>query len=170
VDYSWIDLVFEADRPHVILQWNTLMSGKATTFEMRWSNDKKDENTGKTTSSFQWVVASCVPLLDDAGRIITVAGNLVNINVIYIQIVPTSSHALIDIQAQKVSQGEALQRAEALERAHASEQLFARFAELAPAAIYIFDAQKGVGNLEPFCCVCFLLTLFLDAILQQQLF
>lgn len=119
-DFSFMDLVYPPDIPLVMAKWNKLIQGTPVTFEMRW----KASVAGKDQEASQWVLASCVPVFDDEGILISIAGNT------------------IDISGQKQMQREALQRAEALERARASEMKFARFAELAPVAIYIFDPQK----------------------------
>jgi PAS domain S-box-containing protein len=127
-----MDLVYPPDIPLVMAQWNTLLQGNSVTFEMRWKAPKReksgedDEEEEEEEEESQWVLSSCVPVLDDEGNLTSIAGNT------------------IDISSQKHVQREALLRAEALERARASEQKFARFAELAPVAIYIFDLKKGM--------------------------
>ncbi|KAH8674347.1 hypothetical protein BX600DRAFT_377881 [Xylariales sp. PMI_506] len=124
-DFSFMDLVYPPDVPLVMSQWNKLSQGIPVTFEMRWKAPRRDKS-GESKEEFQWVLSACVPVLDDRGNLVSIAGNT------------------IDIGAQKNVQWEALKRAKALERLHASEQKFARFAELAPVAIYIFDPQKGM--------------------------
>jgi PAS domain S-box-containing protein len=61
--------------------------------------------------------------VDEHGKLISIAGNT------------------IDINAQKGVQEQALQRAEALERARASERKFSQFALLSPIAIYMLDPK-----------------------------
>lgn len=70
--------------------------------------------------------AACVPVLDAAGNVTGIAGNM------------------IDISAQKRQADEATKRTEALERARQSEKLFARFAELAPVGICILKADGAL--------------------------
>ncbi|KAH8900446.1 hypothetical protein GQ53DRAFT_128251 [Thozetella sp. PMI_491] len=124
-DFSFMDLVYPPDVPLVMSQWNRLSQGIPVTFEMRWKAPRREgSNYGDEES--QWVLSACVPVLDAEGQLVSIAGNT------------------IDISAQKSVQREALKRAEALERARTSEEKFARFAELAPVAIYIFDPQKGM--------------------------
>ncbi|KAF1925275.1 putative histidine kinase HHK8p [Didymella exigua CBS 183.55] len=121
VEYSFMDLVYPDDQALVMSMWNTLTSGNPVTFEMRW---KAARGTGDAA---QWVLSACVPVFDDEGILISIAGNT------------------IDIMAQKKSQEAAQARVEALERARISEQKFARFATLSPIAIYIFVPEKGMN-------------------------
>ncbi|KAF7536132.1 hypothetical protein G7054_g4757 [Neopestalotiopsis clavispora] len=123
-DFSFMDLVYPADSALVLAQWNKLAQGIPVTFEMRWKGKNYRDSAGDDEiDQFQWILSACVPIQDDHGNLLSIAGNT------------------IDINAQKMVQEEALQRAEALERARASERKFARFALLAPIAIYICDAQ-----------------------------
>lgn len=119
VEYSFMDLVYPDDRALVMSMWNTLASGNPVTFEMRW------KAAPGTDDAAQWVLSACVPVFDEEGTLISIAGNT------------------IDIMAQKRSQEVAQARVEALERARASEQKFARFATLSPSAIYIFVPGRG---------------------------
>lgn len=119
VEYSFMDLVYPDDQALVMSMWNTLVSGHPVTFEMRW------KAAPGTDGAAQWVLSACVPVFDEEGTLISVAGNT------------------IDIMAQKKSQEIAQARVEALERARISEQKFARFATLSPIAIYIFVPGKG---------------------------
>lgn len=118
VEYSFMDLVYPDDQALVMSMWNTLASGNPVTFEMRWK-------AAPGTDAAQWVLSACVPVFDEEGTLISIAGNT------------------IDIMAQKKSQEVAQARVEALERARISEQKFARFATLSPIAIYIFVPDKG---------------------------
>lgn len=123
-DFSFMDLVYPPDGPLVLSQWNLLSQGVPVTFEMRWKGKEyKDPPVGDGTDDTQWILSACVPIMDEDNKLVSIAGNT------------------IDIMAQKRVQEEALQRAEALERARASEHKFARFALLAPIAIYICDAE-----------------------------
>lgn len=120
VDFSFMDLAYPDDQARIMSAWNTLVQGDPVTFEMRW---KARPDSGETA---QWVLSACVPVFDDDKKLISIAGNT------------------IDINAQKKSQEVAQMRVEALERARQSEQKFARFAQLAPVAIYIFRPDKGI--------------------------
>ncbi|KAK9421343.1 hypothetical protein SUNI508_05881 [Seiridium unicorne] len=123
-DLSFMDLVYPPDGPLVLSQWNKLVQGLPVTFEMRWKGKNYQSLAeGGDNADYQWVLSACVPIMDNEGNLISIAGNT------------------IDINAQKQVQEEALQRAEALERARRSERKFARFALLAPIAIYICDAR-----------------------------
>lgn len=119
VEFSFMGLVYPDDLALVMSMWNTLASGNPVTFEMRWKAAPDSEDTA------QWVLSACVPIFDDEGNLISIAGNI------------------IDIMAQKKSQEVAQTRLEALERARISEQKFARFAQLSPIAIYIFVPGQG---------------------------
>lgn len=119
VDFSFMDLVYPDDQALVMSMWNTLASGNPVTFEMRWKAPPGSD------APAQWVLSACVPVFDDEGNPISIAGNT------------------IDIMAQKRSQTIAQTRVEALERARISEQKFARFAQLSPIAIHIFVPGQG---------------------------
>ena len=128
VEFSFMDLVYPDDRALVMSMWNTLAAGNPVTFEMRWKAPPGSDN------SVQWVLSACVPLLDDDGKLISIAGNT------------------IDIMAQKKTQEVSQTRVEALERARVSEQKFARFAKLSPTAIYIFVPEQGMfSSIRPGC-------------------
>lgn len=123
-DFSFMNLVYPPDGPLVLSQWNKLLQGYPVTFEMRWKGkDYQNSADGDGVDDPHWVLSACVPIMDEDDNLISIAGNT------------------IDINAQKRIQEEALQRASALERARASEHKFARFALLAPIAIYICDAE-----------------------------
>ena len=77
----WFNSVYPPDYEHIITEWGHIASGRPTTFEMRWKVDKTDPKTGKIIEGFQWTLASCVPVLDDTGKLVSVAGNLVDISV-----------------------------------------------------------------------------------------
>lgn len=124
-DFSFMDLVFPADVPLVMAQWNKLSQGFPVTFEMRWKAPIP-EGAGDDEEGSRWVLSACVPVMDDEGSLVSIGGNT------------------IDIDAQKRVQRQALQRAEALERARSSEEKFTRFAETAPVGIYIFDHNKAL--------------------------
>lgn len=118
-EFSFMDLVYPDDQALVMSMWNNLASGNPVTFEMRWKAPPGSEDPA------QWVLSACVPVFDDEGNPVSIAGNT------------------IDIMAQKKSQEIAQMRVEALERARISEQKFARFAQLSPIAIYIFVPGQG---------------------------
>lgn len=123
-DFSFMDLVYPPDGPLVLSQWNKLAQGIPVTFEMRWKGQNYREATdGDGIEDAQWVLSACVPIMDEQGNLVSIAGNT------------------IDINAQKRVQEQALQRAEALELARASERKFSQFALLAPIAIYALDSR-----------------------------
>jgi PAS domain-containing protein len=124
VEYSFMDLVYPEDQTIVMSMWNNLASGNPVTFEMRWKAPPGSKE------SAQWVLSACVPVFDDEGNLISIAGNT------------------IDIMAQKKSQEATQARVEALEQARLSEEKFARFAQLSPIAIYIFVPGHGESSLS----------------------
>lgn len=117
-----MDLVYPDDQATVMSAWNSLAQGSPVTFEMRWKPRMGSDDAA------QWVLSACVPIFDDEGTLISIAGNT------------------IDINAQKKSQEAAQARVEALERARLSEMKFARFAQLSPTAIFIFVPESGMYN------------------------
>jgi hypothetical protein len=110
--------------------WNTLAQGHPITFEMRWKPQPGCDEIG------QYALTSCVPIYDEDNVLISIAGNV------------------IDIDAQKKSQEATQARVEALEQARLSELKFARFAQLSPTALYIFVPETGKyqGAKLPFRC------------------
>ncbi|UPX20646.1 uncharacterized protein EKO05_0010873 [Ascochyta rabiei] len=121
VEFSFMDLVYPEDQGLVMSMWNNLASGNSVTFEMRW------KAASGSAAAAQWILSACVPVFDEEGTLISIAGNT------------------IDIMAQKKSQEVAQARVEALEQARLSEQKFARFAQLSPIAIYIFVPEQGMN-------------------------
>lgn len=115
-----MDIAYPDDQSTIMSAWNTLVQGEPVTFEMRWKARPGSNETA------QWVLSACVPVFDEDRNLISIAGNT------------------IDINAQKKSQEVAQACVEALEQARLSEQKFARFAQLAPVAIYIFRPDKGI--------------------------
>jgi hypothetical protein len=65
----------------VTAQWNKLSIGIPVTFEMRWKAKKMDTVTNGIIDGVEWVLASCVPVVDTNGRLMSIAGNTVDINV-----------------------------------------------------------------------------------------
>lgn len=120
IEFSFMDLAYPDDVPVIMSAWNTLVQGSHVTFEMRW---KARPGSGDAA---QWVLSACVPVFDEDQKLVSIAGNT------------------IDINAQKKSQEVAQARVEALELVRLSEKKFARFAQLAPIAIYIFKPDKGM--------------------------
>jgi hypothetical protein len=114
-----MDLVHPEDRPMIMSMWNTLAQGYPVTFEMRWKPRPGCDEIG------QYALTSCVPIYDEDNVLISIAGNV------------------IDIDAQKKSQEATQARVEALEQARLSELKFARFAQLSPTALYIFIPKTG---------------------------
>lgn len=122
-----MDLVYPEDQTLVMSMWNSLTLGKSVTFEMRWKPRPGSKDVA------QWVLSACVPVFDDNGNLISIAGNT------------------IDINAQKKSQAAAQAQVEALEQARLAEMKFARFAQVSPVAIYIYVPESGMSNfLESF--------------------
>jgi PAS domain-containing protein len=122
-EYSFMDLVYPEDQALVMSMWNSLTLGKSVTFEMRWKPRPGSKDPA------QWVLSACVPVFDDEGNLISIAGNT------------------IDINAQKKSQAAAQAQVEALEQARLAEMKFARFAQVSPVAIYIYVPESGKSNL-----------------------
>ncbi|KAK8137951.1 hypothetical protein PG984_001331 [Apiospora sp. TS-2023a] len=125
-DFSFMDLVYPPDAALVLSQWNKLTQGIPLTFEMRWKNALYGLPHDEEVEDYQWILCASVPIQDSQGKVISIAGNT------------------IDIGAQKRIQKQALQRAEALERARASERKFTRFALLAPVAIIVLDTKRRI--------------------------
>ncbi|KAF1998942.1 hypothetical protein P154DRAFT_602525 [Amniculicola lignicola CBS 123094] len=123
-DYSFMDLVHPEDTDVAMSAWNTLVGGTPITFEMRWKGSASQPDRS------QWILTSCVPVVDESGKVVSVVGNT------------------IDINAQKSSEKVAQARVEALEQATMSERKFMRFAQLAPVAIYVFIPNKGMQYLN----------------------
>lgn len=123
--FSWIEAIFPEDAELAMSQWLKLAQGTSVSFELRWKS-QQPSLADREKIGAQWVVAACVPVLDSAGIVMGIAGNM------------------IDISAQKRQAEEATKRTEALERARQSEKLFARFAELAPVGICIFKADGAL--------------------------
>lgn len=114
-----MDLVYPDDQAIVMSMWNSLTQGKSVTFEMRWKPRKGTDDTA------QWVLSACVPVFDDDKKLVSIAGNT------------------IDINAQKRAQEIAQAQVEAHEQARRAELKFERFAQLSPTAIYIYDTTSG---------------------------
>jgi hypothetical protein len=114
-----MDLVHPEDRPMIMSMWNTLAQGYPVTFEMRWKPRPGCDEIG------HYALTSCVPIYDEDKVLISIAGNV------------------IDIDAQKKSQEATQARVEALEQARLSELKFAHFAKLSPTALFIFVPETG---------------------------
>lgn len=117
--FKFSQCIHPDDYERVMGVWNDLVSGHAINFEMRWKAPQKVSTTGEDPG--QWVLAACVPVTDEQGKVTSLYG------------------CITDIDPQKRSENETLKRAEALERARASEHRFVRFTESATTAIYIVD-------------------------------
>jgi PAS domain-containing protein len=80
-DFSFMDLVYPDDSALVIAQWNKLVQKEPVTFEMRWKAPPRPSPTNPATmEDFQWVLSACVPVLDDAGELVSIAGNTIDIS------------------------------------------------------------------------------------------
>lgn len=87
---------------------------------MRFRNGDGSEDPGP------WVLAACMPVADESGRIITISGCITNIS------------------AQKRNEQDAQAKASALERARASEQRLVDFTETCPIAVFILAPDTKV--------------------------
>lgn len=80
-DFSFMELVYPEDAAFVISQWNTLVQKEPVTFEMRWKAPPRPSPTNpEVLEDFQWVLSACVPVLDDAGELVSIAGNTIDIS------------------------------------------------------------------------------------------
>ncbi|TLD37101.1 hypothetical protein E2P81_ATG03913 [Venturia nashicola] len=80
-DFSFMDLVYPEDSSLVISQWNKLVQKEPVTFEMRWKAPPRPSPTNpEIMEDFRWVLSACVPVLDDAGELISIAGNTIDIS------------------------------------------------------------------------------------------
>lgn len=80
-DFSFMDLVYPEDTSLVISQWNKLVQKEPVTFEMRWKAPLRPSPTNpEIMEDFQWVLSACVPVLDDAGELVSIAGNTIDIS------------------------------------------------------------------------------------------
>jgi PAS domain S-box-containing protein len=110
---SFLDVTYPEDTEYLMSKWNSVASGTAQTFEMRY---KTHDGQGV------WVLAATVPVFDN-GIVTSVSGCITNIH------------------DTKMRGTESVQRLQALEKARSWEQRFANFAEMAPIAIY-FGSQS----------------------------
>ncbi|EME43841.1 hypothetical protein DOTSEDRAFT_130539 [Dothistroma septosporum NZE10] len=133
-EMTWQDAVFPEDNEWLTSQWTEMATGNSLTFPMRWKRPTSSMPDGKEDVHGQWVLAACVPTLNEQGQVNSVSG------------------CLTDIAAQKRSEQDALKKAEALERAAASEKRFSNFAEQSNVAIWILnlDHQMEYCNHEWF--------------------
>jgi PAS domain-containing protein len=80
-NFSFMDLVYPEDSALVISQWNKLVQKEPITFEMRWKAPKRPSPTSpELMEDFQWVLSACVPVLDDEGNVVSIAGNTIDIS------------------------------------------------------------------------------------------
>ncbi|KAG9606188.1 putative histidine kinase HHK19p, partial [Aureobasidium melanogenum] len=120
--FTFLDYCMPEDAEMVMGRWNWLMTGKPTTFDMRWKNG---------TPTGQWVQAACTPVFDDTGNIISISGCTTNIS------------------AQKLAQENASKKAEALEQVRLSQARLLQFTDNAPIGIVIrgsSDAPMYTNN------------------------
>ncbi|KAH0345037.1 putative histidine kinase HHK19p, partial [Aureobasidium melanogenum] len=119
--FTFLDYCMPEDAEMVMGRWNWLMTGKSTTFDMRWKNN---------TPTGQWVQAACTPVFDDTGNIISISG------------------CTTDISAQKLAQENASKKAEALEQVRLSEARLLQLTDNAPIGIMIrtSDAPLYANN------------------------
>jgi hypothetical protein len=95
-----MDLVYPEDAALVMSKWNTLLQGISVYFEMRWKNPKEDplsmkapiddnnsttmdssSNANTSSDDFLWIITACVPIMDDAGNLVCISGNITDISV-----------------------------------------------------------------------------------------
>ncbi|KAI4724540.1 hypothetical protein E4T49_07734 [Aureobasidium sp. EXF-10728] len=107
---TFLDYCMPEDAEMVLEKWNWLMSGKQTTFDMRWKNG---------TPTGQWVQAACTPVFDQAGNVISISG------------------CTTDISATKGAQEAASKRAEALEQVRISQARLLHFTENTPVGVVL---------------------------------
>lgn len=103
---------------------------------MRWKNPDRPEG--------RWVLAVCLPVVDDEGKIISIC--MSGFEPLCISWYRQELHAngstagcTTDIDAQKRVENDTIKALQALERASASEQRFLRFTASSPAAIHILE-------------------------------
>ncbi|KAG9943177.1 putative histidine kinase HHK19p, partial [Aureobasidium melanogenum] len=111
--FSWLESVYDEDKDLVMSNWHSMLQGKPVTYQMRWKHPDRSEG--------RWILAVCLPVMDEHGKIISIAG------------------CTTDIDAQKRVEKDALQALQALERASASEQRFLRFTASSPVAVHIIE-------------------------------
>lgn len=126
-----MDLVYEADRDMVRSKWNHLVQGNSVYFEMRVKRpgallNSSENDPTSDSNDFQWIITACVPITDEDGNLVCIAGNTTDISVRNIGYKKSFS-MLISEQAQKRGQTEALRKAQALESAEDSEQKLVNF-------------------------------------------
>ncbi|TIA07743.1 hypothetical protein D6C80_09612 [Aureobasidium pullulans] len=111
--FAWLESVYDDDKALVMSNWNSMLQGKPVTYQMRWKHPERPEG--------RWILAVCLPVMDDQGKIISISG------------------CTTDIDAQKRVENDALQALQALERASASEQRFQHFSKSSPVAVHILE-------------------------------
>lgn len=74
VEFSFMDLAYPDDQALIMSAWNTLVQGICVTFEMRWKAKPGSEDDS------QWVLSACVPVFDEEGNLVSIAGNTIDIN------------------------------------------------------------------------------------------
>ncbi|KAI4741360.1 hypothetical protein E4T50_08245 [Aureobasidium sp. EXF-12298] len=116
--FSWLESVYDEDKDLVMSHWHSMLQGKPVTYQMRWKHPDRPEG--------RWILAVCLPVMDEHGKIISIAG------------------CTTDIDAQKRVEKDALQALQALERASASEQRFLRFTASSPVAVHIIEMPSKV--------------------------
>lgn len=70
-EFSWLDYVFPEDIDKVMRNWKLLHQGTPATYELRWKRPG-----GKS----HWVLAVCLPVIDDNGVVISVSGTTTDIS------------------------------------------------------------------------------------------
>lgn len=96
-----MECVYESDVQLVQQKWNALCDGEAVTFEMRWNGRTEDGVIDPREESAVWVQASCVPVVDDKGSIVSISGCTTDIS---------SQKHVEDVQNQRTKELLALKR------------------------------------------------------------
>jgi PAS domain S-box-containing protein len=104
----FLDLTYPEDAEAIMAKFHTCSSGTPCTLEVRF---KTDDDQGL------WILAALIPVSENG-------------------VVTSVSGCTTIIQDTKMREKETVQRLQALERAKSWERRFARFAEIAPIAIY----------------------------------
>ena len=121
-----MDVVYEEDKETVMAAWSRLaVDREPITFEMRWCYTDVNTAPDQKELGGQWVVSSCLPMLNDRDELVSISG------------------LMYDISAVKRSTQDALKRAEALEKVKETEERLRLFAENSNMmGIYTYNAQR----------------------------
>lgn len=129
-EITWEQSVFPEDHAWLLTQWQQMAAGKSVTLEMRW---RKTPHTGTAPEvadkgDEQWVVATCVPMFDETGEVVSVTGCLTDID-----------------RLKRTEFNETRKKNEALEQAVASEHRLSAFADMTNIGIWMMDLNDKVS-------------------------